>query len=146
MLLQTDIPEPSFDRGQCLIVAVLKVAGHGRWICVEHVLHTERNSSIVKPPLPVVAAVLSRGHRDDILFLAILHLHVFAAILGIARHLRRGRRVIKRIIQDQVERRPIRDFPRMRTVLASSPAGSVRICRDRSRRLGLRCSAVVSSD
>ena len=66
---------------------------------VEHVLHAERNSGVVQPPFPIAAAVFGRGHRDDILFLAILHLHVFTAILGKARDLGwRGRRVVKRIV------------------------------------------------
>ena len=82
---------------------------------VGHVLHTERDCGVVKPPFPVAAAILSRGDWDDILFLAILHLHVFAAILGKARNLRwRGRRVVKRVVQDQVERQPAVHFARKR--------------------------------
>src|SRR4029077_990277 len=97
-------------------VAVLKVAGYERWLEVANVLQTKGNRGIVKPPLPVAAAILGRGYGDDILFLAILHLHVLATILGIARNLRHGRRVVKRIVQDQIECGPRSDFPRMRTV------------------------------
>ena len=97
-LLQPDLPEPAFDRSNRFVIAALEIAGYKRWILVQHVLHAERDRGVIKPPLPVVAAILSRGDWDDILFLAILHRHVFAAILGIARHRGNGRRVVKRIV------------------------------------------------
>src|ERR1043165_5296335 len=86
-LLKPNVPEPTLDRGQRFVVAVLEVAGHKRWVFVGHVLHTESNCGVIKPPFPVAAAVLSRGNRDDILLLAVLHFHVLAAILGIPRDL-----------------------------------------------------------
>jgi len=91
-LFQADVPEPAFDRGQRFVVVVLEGASDKRWILVEHVLHTERNGSVIKPPLPVAAAVLGSGHGDDILLLAVLHLHVFAAVFGKARYLGWSRR------------------------------------------------------
>ena len=120
-LLQPDVPKPALDRGDRLVVAVLERAGHKRWICVEHVLHPKRDRGVIEPPLPVAAAVLSRGYWDDILLLAILAaLHVFAAVLGKARHLCwSGWRQVERVIQDQIERNPVADVPRAPTVQAS---------------------------
>jgi len=125
---QSDVPESAFDRGQCFIVVVLEGASHKRWIEVTDVLHAERNRRVVKPPLPVAAAVLSCGHRDDILFLAVLHLHVLAAILGKARYLGWSRRrEVKRIVQDQVERSPTRHFAREGRLLTSNRISSRRV-------------------
>src|SRR5215510_9623030 len=119
-LLQPDVPEPAFDRGQRLIIAVLEVASHERWIEVAYVLQTKRNRGVIKPPLPVAAAILSRGHWNNILFLPILHLHVLATILGIARNLGWSRRCeVKRIVQDQVERDPSLHFSSKGTLVAT---------------------------
>ena len=85
-LLQSDVPESAFNRSKRLIVTILEAACHKRRMLVEHVLHTERDGGIVKPPLSVAAAILGRRGRYHVLLLAILHLHVLPTILGIARH------------------------------------------------------------
>ena len=74
----------------------------------------KRDRGVVKPPLPVAAAVLSRGYRDDVLLLAVLAApHVFAAVLGKTRHFGGRRRwQVKRVVEDQVERGPRGHFPR----------------------------------
>src|SRR6266481_8855177 len=97
-LLYSDVPEPAFDRGQRLVVAILEAAGHEWWILIEHVLHSKRDCGVVKPPFPVAAAVLGRGYWHDIFLLAVLRPHVFTAILGEARHFRRRRwRQVQRV-------------------------------------------------
>ena len=112
-LLQSDVPEPAFDGGKRFVVAILEAASHERRIFIQHVLHTQRDRGVVKPPLPVAAAIFSRGYRDDILLLAVFHRHVFAAVLGKARHFCRRRRwQVKRVVEDQIERRPRGHFPR----------------------------------
>ena len=41
---------------------------------IEHVLHTQRDGGVIKPPFPVAAAILGRGYGHDILLLAVLRL------------------------------------------------------------------------
>src|SRR4029450_2556245 len=90
------------------VVAVLERAGYKRPIFVGHILHTERDRGVIEPPFPVFAAPLRSGDRQNVLLLAILHLHVLTAILGEARHFSRcRRRQVKRVVQDQVERGPL---------------------------------------
>src|SRR5437899_4555390 len=104
-LLQPDVPEPAFDGGDRLVVAVLEGTSYERRIFVEDVLHTKRDRGVVNPPSPVVAAVFSRGDWDDVFLLAILHLHVFPAVLGKARDLCcRGRGQVERVVYDEIKR------------------------------------------
>src|SRR5262249_45064920 len=87
------------------VVAVLEVAGHKRWVFIRHVLHSERERGVVKPPFPVAAAVLGRRYWDNILLFAVVRLHVLAPVLGKARHFScSGRWKVKRVVQDQVQR------------------------------------------
>src|SRR5262249_7095328 len=89
-LLQSDVPESAFDSGKRFIVPILEAACHERRIRIAHVLYAQRNCGVVKPPLPVAAAILGCRYRDNILLLAVLAgLHVFAAVLGEARYFRR---------------------------------------------------------
>src|SRR5438094_648795 len=98
-LLQADVPEPAFDVSNRLVVTILERACHKRGILVEHVLHAERDGCVVKPPLPVAAAILRRGDWNDVFLLAVFHLHVLPTILGKARHFgRRRRRQVKRVV------------------------------------------------
>jgi hypothetical protein len=45
--LQLDVPEPAFDCGQRLVVAVLDVTGHKWRIRIEHVLHAKRDRRVI---------------------------------------------------------------------------------------------------
>src|SRR5436853_2237734 len=105
-LLQADVPEPAFDVSNRLVVTVLKAASHKRWIFIQHVLHAQRDGRVIKPPLPVAAAILGCGDGYHILLLAVFHLHILPTILGKARYLgRRRRRQVKCVVQDQIQRR-----------------------------------------
>ena len=46
-LLQLDVPEPAFDRGQRFVVAVLEGCRSEGWIYVEHILHPECNRHVI---------------------------------------------------------------------------------------------------
>src|SRR6478736_4246745 len=99
-LLQADVPEPALNCGKRFIIAVLEAASHEWWIFIQHVLHAQRNRGVVKPPLPIAAAVFSRGNRDDVLLLAVLAApYIFAAVLGKARYFGGRRRwQVKRVV------------------------------------------------
>src|SRR5262249_36959527 len=107
-LLYLEVPKPAFDRGKRLIVAVLKAAvGEGR-ICIEHVLYTNRNGGVIQPGAPSTAVILSRGDRDDVFLLAVLHFYILTAVLSNARHWCRGRQLpkVERVRCNQVKCRP----------------------------------------
>jgi hypothetical protein len=57
-LLQPNVPEPAFDGRKGLIVTVLEAACYKRRIFICHVLHAQRDGRVIKPPLPVAAAIL----------------------------------------------------------------------------------------
>src|SRR4029453_14629728 len=111
--LELHVPEAAFDRGKRFVVAVLIGGRHKRRVFVEPVLHTKRNGHVIKPPLPVAAAILSRGYWHDVFLLAVVHLHVLTTILGKAGHFCLCRRCqVKRVVQDQIKRSPRRHFAR----------------------------------
>src|SRR5207248_6290095 len=105
---------------------VLEAACHERRIFVRYVLHAQGDGGVVKPPFPVVAAILGRRYRHNILFLAILSaLNVFAAVFSEARHFCWRRRwEIERVVKKQVEGSPSGHFPRgdfIATTLRAAP-------------------------
>src|SRR5262245_18507917 len=111
--LQLDVPEPAFDRSKRFVVAVLDVAGYKRRVFVENVLHPKRDRGVVKPPLPIAAAILGCRNGHEVFLLAILHLYVFSAILDEAGHLRSsGGWQVERVGRNQIQRDPLPHFPR----------------------------------
>src|SRR4029453_405887 len=98
--LQPDVPEPALNRGKGFVVTVLEAASHEWGIFIRYVLHAQRDCGVVEPPMPIAAAVFSRGNWDHVLLLAVLAApHVFAAVLGKARYFGGRRRwQVKRVV------------------------------------------------
>src|SRR4029077_11194915 len=84
--LQSDVPEPASDISQRFVVIVLERSGDKRWIGIEHVLHSERDSCAIHPRAPSALAICSRANRHHVLFFSVLHLYVLTAVLGVTRH------------------------------------------------------------
>src|ERR1051325_1421186 len=89
--LQADVPEPAFDIGERLVVAVLKGAGHERRILVKDVLHTELDRGLIQPGSPSAWIILGGRDRHHVLLFAILHLYVLTTLFREARHFCRRR-------------------------------------------------------
>src|SRR5437762_5602534 len=112
-LLDRGIPEPAPNIGKGFVVVVLKSSADEWWIGIEDVLHSERERRAIQPGAPSTRTVLCGGDGHDIFLLAIVHLHVFPAILGQARYVSyRRRREVERVGPNEVERSPLPYFAR----------------------------------
>jgi TolB-like protein/Tfp pilus assembly protein PilF len=80
--LQLHVPEPAFDGGKRFIVVVLEGTGHERRIRIKDVLHSDGEHRAIEPGTPSTRIVLGCRNRQNILFLIIAQLHLFAAIFG----------------------------------------------------------------
>src|SRR6266446_3318143 len=103
-----DEPEPAFVIGGLLVITVFEGSSHEWRLFVSHVVHAHRERHIVQPRPPSARIVLGGGDRHHVLLLAVLHLHVLAAILGISRHfvLGRWRWQVEGVIEDQIQSHP----------------------------------------
>ena len=105
-MLDTNVPEAALGVGGLLVVAVLEGRSYEWRYLVGHVIHAESDGGLVQPCSPPTRIVLRSGNRHHVLLLAIFHLHVLAAVLGIAGNfaLCRWRWQVKRVVQDEVRR------------------------------------------
>src|SRR6266481_2754495 len=103
--LDPDEPEPPFVVGGLLVVTVFESSSHEWRLFISHVVHAHRERHIVQPRPPSTRIVLGGGDRHHVLLLAILHLHVLAAILGISGHfvLGRGWWQVEGVIDNQIQ-------------------------------------------
>src|SRR5205814_8748619 len=74
-------------------------------LVIRHTVPTNSQHKSVQQRPPSTRIVLGGGDRHHVLLLAILHLHVLAAILGISRHfvLGRGRWQVEGVIDNQIQ-------------------------------------------
>src|SRR5882724_8669993 len=100
-----DEPEPAFVIGGLLVKTVFEGSSHEWWLFVSHVVHAHRERHIVQPGPPSARVILGGRDRHHVLLLAILHLHVLAAILGISGHfvLGRGWWQVEGVIDNQIQ-------------------------------------------
>src|SRR5438876_7344387 len=100
-----DEPEPAFVIGGLLVITVFESSSHEWRLFVSHVVHAHREGHIVQPGPPSARVVLGGRDRHHVLLLAIFHLHILAAILGISRHfvLGRGRWQVEGVIDNQIQ-------------------------------------------
>src|SRR5438552_14598070 len=118
-LLQGHIPDSPPDIGRPLVVAVFEVARDKRRILVEHVVHAKCDRGVIEPCPPPTLIVLRGRDWHDILSLAVCHRDVLILILGIAGNLLGGPlRKVKRVVDDQIQRRPFTDFASRITIVA----------------------------
>src|SRR5438876_6330416 len=82
--LDPDEPEPAFVIGGLLVITVFEGSSHEWWLFVSHVVHAHREGLIVQAGPPSTRVIFCGRKRHYVLLLAILHLHVLDAVLGLS--------------------------------------------------------------
>src|SRR5438552_15385769 len=112
-LCQCHIPGSPPDIGRPLVVAVFDVDNGKRRVLVERVVHAKRDRGVIEPCVPSTWIVLRGRDRYDVLILAIFHIRLLTHVPSITWNLPSNRLLeIKRVVNDQIKRRPFTDFAR----------------------------------
>src|SRR5436190_3472889 len=111
-LCQCHIPGSPPDVGRPLVVAVFEIASNEGRCEVKDVVYAESNCGVIQPRAPSTWIVLRCRDRHDVLSLAVFQFRVLAAVPGISGDfvLRRRSRQIKRVVDDQIQCRPLTDL------------------------------------